>query len=111
MTPNQPPPESEFIEVPLAWTGVDAFDVLTANQYLVTLDPANDTMYLMVGLVMPPPLMGTTEEIQNQLREQSYLPVRTLGRFALTRQSAGELANVLHESLSRYDQAKGREDA
>ena len=111
MTSEQTPAEPESVEVPMAWTGVEALDVLTANEFLITVDPENDMMYLTVGVVTPPPITGTPDEIRQQLHDLNYVPVRTLARFALSRLRAERLGEALRESLSRYDQAREREDA
>lgn len=108
MTTDQPPTGSEPIEVPMAWAGLDAIDTRTANQFLITPDPHDDLMYLTVGLVAAPVFMGTEEEQLQQFRDLQYVTVRPLGRFALTRQRARQLADLLNESLARYDD-QGRE--
>lgn len=106
MAPGEPPTESEPIEVPMAWAGLDVVDTRTANQFLITPDPHDDLMYLTVGLVSAPVFMGSEEEQLQQFRDLKYVTVRPLGRFALTRQRAKQLADLLNESLARYDDSE-----
>jgi hypothetical protein len=106
MAPDEQPAESEPVEVPMAWAGLDGIDTRTANQFLITPDPHDDLMYLTVGLVSAPVFMGSEDEQLQQFRDLKYVTVRPLGRFALTRQRARQLADLLNESLARYDDSE-----
>ena len=110
MTSDRPPAESELITVPMAWAGVDAIDTRTANEFLITPDPHDDLMYLTVGFVSAPVLMGTEEEQLQQLRDIKFVTVRPLGRYALTRQRARQLADLLNESLGPYDDQRREQE-
>ena len=107
MAPQEPQPS---VEVPLVWTGLDALDTFAANEFLITPDAHDDLMYLTVGLVSPPVFMGSEEEQMQQLRDLRYVTVRPLGRFALTHERARRLAELLNESLARYDHSETGED-
>lgn len=98
MVPEDP---QESVEVPLVWAGLDGLATLTANEFLITPDAHDDLLHLTVGLVSPPVLMGSDDEQMQQLRDLRYVTVRGLGRFALTRERAQRLADLLNESLAR----------
>lgn len=97
--------ESDRIAVPLAWVEADE-PVAFANQFLFQQVMENDFV-LSVGQAFPPPLLGTPEEQRDQARQLPFVPVRTLGRFSLTRERVVELVNVLQGVLARSDQASG----
>ena len=100
---SEDPPLS--VEVPLSWMGLDTIDTLVANEFLITPDAHDDLLYLTIGLVSPPVFIGSDEEQMEQLRDLRYVTARPLGRFALTRQRARRLAELLNESLARDSQA------
>ena len=100
-----PEDQQQSVEVPLAWTGLDSLDALTANEFLITPDAHDDLLHLTVGFVSPPVLMGSDDEQMQQLRDLRYVTVRALGRFALTHDRARRLADILNESLERYNKS------
>lgn len=105
-----PEDQQQSAEVPLAWTGLDALDTFTANEFLITPDAHDDLLHLTVGLVSPPIFMGSDDEQVQQLRDLRYVSVRALGRFALTHERARRLAEILGESLERYDRSTSGDD-
>lgn len=106
-----PDDQQQSVEVPLAWTGLDAVDTFTANEFLITPDAHDDLLHLTVGLVSPPVFMGSDEEQIQQLRDIRYVTVRALGRFALTHERARRLAEILSESLERYNNSTSGDDS
>ena len=80
------------------------------ERVLITPDAHDDLLHLTVGLVSPPVLMGSDDEQMEQLRDLTYITVRALGRFALTPERARRLAELLNESLARYDHAVAGDD-
>ncbi|MGW2233122.1 hypothetical protein [Streptomyces sp. NPDC001759] len=83
------------------------------NQFAVTLGlPTQagvpEAVYLTLGNVEPPLLVGTVEEVREQLeRAGGQLSVKPLGRFVLTRGRIDELIRVLQTAAQQFDQAQG----
>lgn len=92
------------------WTRLDAVDTLTANEFLITPDAHDDLLHLTVGLVSPPVLMGSDDEQMQHLRDLRYVAVQALGRFSLTHARARRLAEILKESVERYNSRARGED-
>jgi hypothetical protein len=97
MTENE-----ETRRVPLIWEEQeDVAPIAFANQFIVQHQPHE--FVLMVGQVVAPPLLGTDEDKRKQLEHISYVPIRTIGRFALTRRRMVELITVLQANLENHD--------
>jgi hypothetical protein len=98
--------DEDTVQVPLAWVGLDEVPVLVSNQALIQ-HIGEDEFVLAFGHASPPPLVGSEEEKREQLRQISFVPVRVIARFGLTRRRVEELLNILQENLSRYDNKVG----
>lgn len=98
--------DEETLQVPIAWIGLDEQPVTVSNQMLIQ-HIAEDEFVLAFGHATPPLLAGSREEQRELLREVSYVPVRTLARFGLTRRRVEELIGVLQVNLARYDARYG----
>ena len=83
------------------WEEADDHSVVFANQFLIQHQP--DEFVLTVGQLVTPPLLGTDEEKREQLARVSYVPIRAIGRYGLTRRRIEELIAVLQENLERHD--------
>ena len=102
-------PEHSFVRT--QWVGVDDVPLLVANQFAVQLgagspEVAPEDLFLVVGQVAPPLLVGTEEEQRAQFAEVTAVPIRTLARLSLTRQRAVELAAALSQLVEQYDAAR-----
>jgi len=93
--------DDETVSIPLVWEEADDRSVVFANQFLIQHQP--DEFVLTVGQLVPPPLLGTDEEKREQLARVSYVPIRVIGRYGLTRRRIEELIAVLQENLERHD--------
>ena len=97
----------EFIEIPLLLSGADETPVLFANHFLV--QEYQEEFILTVGQLVPPPLLGTDEERQEQARQLSSVSVRVVARLGLTRRRLAEIISLLQGTLERYDERANRE--
>ncbi|MFG3051863.1 hypothetical protein ACGFZP_13060 [Kitasatospora sp. NPDC048239] len=85
------------------------------NQFAVALGVPNasgrpDSIYLTMGILEPPLLFGSDEEIVERLAESGHkLPVKPLGRFVLTRDRIQELIKILESAAEIYDEAQGEQ--
>ncbi|WP_164384008.1 hypothetical protein [Streptomyces sp. OM5714] len=84
------------------------------NQFAATLglptqQGVPEAVYLTLGNAEPPFLVGTEAEISQQLQEMGgQLPVRSLGRFVLTRGRVDELIKILQTAAQQFDQAQAQ---
>ncbi|MFI8501010.1 hypothetical protein ACIGFK_21325 [Streptomyces sp. NPDC085524] len=84
---------------------------LLSNQFAVSLGvPAGsgpDEIYLMIGHVDPPFLVGTPSDVENQAAQIQSLEVDVLGRYVFTRSRLSELISLLQGAADIYDRATG----
>ena len=82
------------------------------NQFAVTLGlPTQagvpEAVYLTMGNLEPPLLVGTDAEIIRKLESMGgQLHVRPLGRFVLTRGRINELIKILQDVAKQFDAAQ-----
>jgi hypothetical protein len=95
---------AEF-SLPLDWADFDEIPILFANHFLVQFQA--DEFVLSLNQVTGPPLVGTAEEMRDQLQEHGSLPIHTLARVGLTRRRLTELVSVLQAKLDDHDRALG----
>ena len=99
--------DREPVAIPIVYLGVEDAPLLYANQFVIQYQ--QNEFILTVGQLAPPILLGTEEERRQQARELTYVPVKVVARFALTRTRLEELVKVLAGHLERYDQERQRE--
>jgi hypothetical protein len=101
--------EPEVIQIPVAWVEADETPILLANQFLSQFQ--QDEFILTLGQVAPPALLGTDEEKLKEARSLSFIPVKVLARFGLTRSRVEELIGVLQQTIANYESQTRERDA
>lgn len=86
-----------------SWVGIEDIPILFANQFLLQFQPGE--FMLAIGQATPPAILGTPEEMAEQLAGYTYVPVRTIARVGITRQRLQELIAVLQANLDNHDRA------
>lgn len=101
--------DEQIVQVPVAWVGVDEAPITLVNQFLGQFQ--QDEFILTFGQFAPPALLGTPEERLEEARSISFVSIKVLARFGLTRARVEELIGVLEQTLKNYDetQTKGGE--
>jgi len=94
------------VKVPLLWVGLDDLPLLSSNQVLTQVD--QDHVFLSFGAATPPVLMGDEEQVRDQAKRISYVPVKGITRLAISRRHLGELIDVLQRTAEKFD-TQGRE--
>jgi hypothetical protein len=93
------------IEIPVLFVGVEDVPVLLANQFVI--QHQQEEFILMIGQVAPPLILaGTPEEQLEQAKNISYIPIKVVGRFGLTRTRMTELIRILQDNLKKFDEGK-----
>lgn len=94
----------EGFSLPIAWVGVEETPVLPVNQFIVQMDHDGQGVYLVSGLLTPPPVVGTPEEQVRALRELPFVAVNTQSRVSMTRARFEELRTLFNETAERWAQ-------
>lgn len=94
---------SDRVEIPLSWVDADQRDVMSANQSAMSHNTETGEFILTLGHMAPPLLSGSEEEMRQQASQLSFVPVRALARFSLTKQGVEALREVIQANLARYD--------
>ena len=92
------------IALPVLWVGVEEQPVLAANQFLIQVHEGE--VFLVVGHVTPPPFVlegASLEEVRRQAAAIGSVPVRALGRYALTPRRLAELIELLQRGQGMLD--------
>jgi hypothetical protein len=97
--------QPERIELPLVWVGIEDVPILLANQYLGQVQ--QQEIILTLGQVTPPVLLGSPEQLAQQVERLSFVPVKTVARFGLTRTRLEELIGVLQATARQFDAQNG----
>lgn len=93
--------EQDAITLPLTYLGLEDVPILFANQFVIQHE--KNEFVLTVGQLQPPILLGTPEERKEQAKRLTYVPIRVVARFGLTRQRLVELIEALQSNLRKYD--------
>jgi hypothetical protein len=102
----------EVVSVPVRWN-LDGLPTLFANQLLATLGPptANgvpDGIYLVLGTVAPPLIVGDTPEARKAYVEaatRNGVTAEVHGRYFLSRGRLDEVITALEGIRDKYDEA------
>jgi hypothetical protein len=79
-------------QVPLVWPGnLWELSAQFVNEFLVQLDPDGVTIYLTVGIVTPPPILGSDEEKRAKAEQITSVPIHPVARFAVPREKFEKL--------------------
>jgi hypothetical protein len=93
------------VELPLAWIGVEDVPIVFANNFVVQFDNDLASHIITIGQLSPPALIGSPEEIAEQVSKIEFVPVRPVARIALTPQRMVELIAVLQANVDQREQA------
>lgn len=95
--------EGGAISVPLVWVGAEDLPVQFLNQFIGVVQP--NEIFLMLGSLMPPPIMGeTVEERKAQAERVPFVPIKPIVRLGLTPERLKELIGVLQQTMDNYEE-------
>ena len=98
--------EVENLAVPIVYIGSDEVPTHYANNFIV--QHQQNEFFLTIGTLTPPILVGSPDEVREQAKQISYVPVRVQARIAMTRDRVAELIKVLTDNLATFDKKAGR---
>jgi hypothetical protein len=104
--------DAEVVAVPVRWN-LESVPTLFANQFVATLGPPTaggvpDGIYLVLGAVAPPIIIGDTPEARKayvQAAMRDGLTVEVHGRYVLSRERLDEVITALETIRDKYDEA------
>jgi hypothetical protein len=99
---HQPP---DSIQLPLSWVGHDDVPIVYANQFLIQYQ-LEGSFVLGIGQATPPALIGDRAQIEAQVRDIEFIPVRPLSRIALTEDKVKELIAALQASVTNAERVR-----
>jgi hypothetical protein len=105
LTELDPRKQPGRVDIPIVWVGVEDTEILFANQFLVQFN--QQEILLTIGQLTPPVILGPVEQQVQQAERLSYIPVKTVGRFGLTRDRLEELIGVLQTTARNFDARDG----
>lgn len=85
----------EPIQLALAWVGVEEMPLTYVNAFIGQVN--NGEVFLTIGSVVPPPLLGTPEQIREQAVRAGVVPIRPVARMAMSVAKLEELVTMLHQ--------------
>ena len=103
---NRPDGQGGQISLPLVYVGAEEVPVLLANMFVSQFE--QNEFILTVGQLVPPILIGTLEEREEQAKKVGYVAVKIVAKLGLTRQRVVELIQLLQENLRNYDTEQQR---
>lgn len=97
-----PEPSEEAIQVPVVWVGADDLPVQFVNQFLGLVEP--NEIFLMLGTLVPPPIMGeTVEDRRAQAESIPFIQIKPVARVAMTAERLRQLIDTLQQTLTNYE--------
>jgi hypothetical protein len=97
--------DSQRIDVPLVWVGIDETPIVFANQVLAQF--FSEEFVLTFGQSFPPPILGATEEERRkQAEELPYVAVRPVARLSLNERRMRELVDILQKNLEMFERSE-----
>jgi hypothetical protein len=94
----------EGIRIPVAYVESEETPILAANEFLIQFHRGG--FILTIGQVTPPPIVGSREEVIEQVKQMPFVPVRVVGRFSMTEESTRALVDLLQAHIRRFGQRR-----
>ena len=91
----------EPVQVPVVFIGAEDTPLLYANQFVIA--HLGQEFILSIGQVAPPLLLGTPEQQHEQAKQLSFVPIKTVARFAMTRERLDQLIKLLQDHVAQSD--------
>lgn len=87
--------------IPLVYVGAEDHPALQATTFGIVNDPAHDEFVLTMGQLQLPLLVGDDEDKRRQVDQISFVAIKVIGRYSMTRSRVEELVEMLQTNLRR----------
>jgi hypothetical protein len=84
------------------WIGLDDTPVHFVNQFIGQVDDQADIL-ISFGVATPPLALGTPQEQAEQLDRLSFIPIKPVARFALSRDRLVEFMQAMQATLDNQE--------
>jgi hypothetical protein len=98
------PRTEEGIRIPVAYVESEEVPILAANEFLIQFHRGG--FILTIGQATPPPIIGSRDEVIEQVKQIPFIPVRVVGRFSMTEESTRALVDLLQSHIRRFGQRR-----
>jgi hypothetical protein len=95
----------EQIQLPVVWTGADDVPILYINAFVAQFDADLGAHILTLGQLTPPALVGTPDEIAEQVAELEFVTIKTVARLAITPAKMQEVIGSLQANVDQRERA------
>jgi hypothetical protein len=85
--------------LPVIWSGWETTPLQFANQFI--LQHNGPDVFLTVGSLAPPVLVGSQDEMRAQAEAMSHVPAQIIARLVLSVEGTQQLAGALNTHLKR----------
>jgi hypothetical protein len=100
----------QAIQIPVDWSDAAGTSVIYINQFVAQLGPPTrsgtpDGIYLLLGSVSPPLIVGDDDEARRPYIEAAMAGIKpeVHGQFYLSRERLDELIHALHTIAENFD--------
>lgn len=85
----------------VGWTDVDETRLEFANQFVLQNNGAE--VYLSIGQLLPPAVIGDAAAMQQRIKKMQYAPVHCVSRLVLTADALRQLGSAIDTHLAKMD--------
>lgn len=95
------PEKLEAIDIETDLVGLHDVPLMAANLFIAQVH--QDEVILTIGQAAPPVVMGTSEEVREQLKQIDKVPARVVARLSLTPLRLRQLIGILQETVGKQE--------
>lgn len=100
--------QPEEVGIPLVWIGLEELSVQLANQAICQYTP-DGQFIVSIGQMAPPVLLGSPEEIRQEVKRLSHIAVKPLLRVNFSESSLRDLLRIIQTNLEQFEAQKKAE--
>lgn len=100
------PPEASGVFVRVQWPDWADVPLSFANQFV--LQNNEHEVYLTIGQLAPPLLVGTPEELRAQAEDLQFVPAHCIARLIMTLEQTKQLHGALTQHLDLIEKQRDR---
>lgn len=93
------------LQVQLTWVGTEDVPIMFISHTIGQVDDRGDAI-LSFGQVTPPALLGTPDEVAEQVKRLAFVPVTPVARFSMSRPRLIELMQMIDQLLKNQEAAR-----
>lgn len=95
------------LNLPVIWVDLDETPIQMSNMFVSQFLPTGEFI-VSLGQSSGPLLIGSEEEIEEQLTYTTHVAVRPIVRVSFTEETMKQFVGILQMNIERFQQAKQR---